>query len=362
MGKYRNCPTSWDVSSTDDTYDYLSPLDTFDSSVILDTTFKLKYTQTSPVRTLDATGIKDNFFANSIEWLSDEVLGVCINDRLYGYKFGRRQVVVLQSLRENDRDYINENTFSSICSFGNYYAYGLSDGRFRVKDMMKNTKKGKFNAIFESPVSAMAMKNNILCAGHKNGCIIFLDLREGTLRKSYKHKGNITNIKFDPFGHYFAAASEDKKVTVWAGLSGIPTFELQESKSPVKGLAWCEQRRNYLLTGSSNEDSKVRMYNLNTPKKCMVHKEIKTHAGVSSIVFNKKSEVFFTSHGNYDDNLSTVEMDEKNPNVLKAFSWELAEEGVVGGHTGKILNAVFNKKKNLLVSISTDENIKFWEV
>ncbi|KAF7703886.1 WD repeat-containing protein slp1 [Cucumispora dikerogammari] len=366
---------TFETPSLELSFDFMSDIN---YSTVLDDVFKLKYTPTSPLRTLDSTGVKDNFFTNSIEWISNNILVVCIQDKLYAYNYAKRVVSLLGSLKDNDEDFIHQTKFTTVArqnskrisgelnkETNTRFAYGLSDGRVRFRDLNKiNKESGFFQVKRKNAVNAMCWKENVIAAGYENGELMFFDLRCGLISTSEHHKKNICTLKFDLYGQYLACASADSTVSIWCAMDEAPRQILTESKSVVKGLAWCGERRNHLFTGSTTPEDKIRLYSLNFSEEEKLKKEVVVSSGVSSLIYSKKHKSLISTHGIVDDFTINLEvLDVNNTNSIKC--WEpsnLDFQGVIGSHSRKILSSVYNEEENLFVSLSSDENMKFWNL
>lgn len=363
------------TDSLESSFDFSSILE---QSVILDDIFKLKYTPSSPSRTLDSTGVKDSFYSNSIGWISDNILAVCMQDKLYGYDYEKRSVSLLRCLRDNNEDFINQTTFSCIAKQNSRrinnqggkdpshrFAYGLTDGKVRLRDLNKlRNEIGFFQPDSKSPVNAICWKDNILVAGYNNGKLFFFDFRSGLISQSSHHESKICTLKFDLYGQYLACASTDNTVSIWCEMDEVPRQILKESKSIVKGLAWCEERRNHLFTGSTTPENKIRLYSINVSEDKMLKSEIYVNSGISSLNYCNNSKSIISTHGIVDDfSVQEEVLNENNSNCIKSWNGTNFEfEGVIGSHSRRILSSVYNEERNLLVSLSSDENMKFWKL
>ncbi|MBD1931897.1 MULTISPECIES: WD40 repeat domain-containing protein [Cyanophyceae] len=193
--------------------------------------------------------------------------------------------------------------------------------------------------------------NKTVVTGDSCHCIKFWDLEHQTLQHSIKstrteagdgHSGDVTALALSPDNQFFASASDDETIRVWASKTKKLLKILTGHSSSIYSLAYTPQGEK-LVSGSADETIKV--WNLT------------------------KHELEFTLDA--ENCVNSVSVHPKG-NILGAAGkdrnirfWKIEEQQMVGkflAHNEEISNICFSNNSLLLASCSYDKTIRMWNI
>lgn len=160
------------------------------------------------------------------------------------------------------------------------------------------------------------------------------------------HEGPVWNVKWSPFGHYFATCGWDKTVRVW-GQDHISYLRMMVGHdSSVNQVAW-HPNGAYVFSASDQVDKSVRMWSVTTGK-CVR-------------VFN-----------GHTDFISALEC-APNGKILASADgagsiilWDLAKGTLIkrcrGHGRGGIWSLSFSAESTVLVSGGADNTVRVWDI
>jgi len=126
-----------------------------------------------------------------------------------------------------------------------------------------------------------------------------------------------------------------------------PLIIINKHKGPVKALAWSPWQRSVLATGGGKKDNFIRFYNIDTKS---VIGEYNTGSQVCQILWNKYEKEIISSHGN-----------NKNPICIWSYP-KMNKITELTGHLSRALYLAMSPDGCTLVSGSSDETLRFWNI
>ncbi|KAG9462727.1 hypothetical protein GDO78_023246 [Eleutherodactylus coqui] len=116
-----------------------------------------RYIPSMPDRVLDAPEIRNDYYLNLIDWSSQNLLAVALNDSVYLWNHMSGDIILLLQL-ENSEEYISS---VSWIKEGNYLAVGTSNAEVQLWDV-QHQKRLRNMVSHSSRVGALTWNNHIL--------------------------------------------------------------------------------------------------------------------------------------------------------------------------------------------------------
>ena len=362
-----------------------------------------------PERILDAPNLTDNFYYNPLDWGSKNILSVCLGTYNYLWNYNNLETNLLNR-NKNEIEYCT----SSFMDNGVCIALGLSNGDIELWDIEKKIKIRSLKG-HNDRVGTLAWNGYNLYSGSKDTNIISHDVRiknNMVMKLSGGHNKEICIIKWNSDFKYLASGGNDNLVCLWdirgkfnnnnnsfwdflnsqsddendSGnmdgeledefnseknniSNGIynklnynflrkktfnkndniiePLIIINKHKGPVRALAWSPWQRSVLATGGGKKDNCIRFYNADTKS---VIGEYNTGSQVCQILWNKYEKEIISSHGN-----------NKNPIYVWSYP-KMNRITELTGHLNRVLYMAMSPDGCTLVSGSSDETLRFWNI
>ena len=362
-----------------------------------------------PERILDAPNLTDNFYYNPLDWGAKNILSVCLGTYNYLWNYNNLETNLLNR-NKNEIEYCT----SSFMDNGVCIALGLSNGDIELWDIEKKIKIRSLKG-HNDRVGTLAWNGYNLYSGSKDTNIISHDVRiknNMVMKLSGGHNKEICIIKWNSDFKYLASGGNDNLVCLWdirgkfnnnnnsfwdflnsqsddendSGnmdgeledefnseknniSNGIynklnynflrkktfnkndniiePLIIINKHKGPVRALAWSPWQRSVLATGGGKKDNCIRFYNADTKS---VIGEYNTGSQVCQILWNKYEKEIISSHGN-----------NKNPIYVWSYP-KMNRITELTGHLNRVLYMTMSPDGCTLVSGSSDETLRFWNI
>ncbi|KAM0686303.1 ubiquitin-protein transferase activating protein [Conglomerata obtusa] len=291
----------------------------------------------SPYKILDAPGVADDFYLNILDWSVTNQINIGLSDSLYQYNVNTKSV--------NEILKLNGNIICGVRSKGNYIAVGSNDGMLYVMDGMHEILKYKTN---DARVCSIDWNDTVVSVGTQTGSILHYDTRiKNVIAENNFHESEICGLKWSTDKKYLASGSNDNTIKIWQIGTNIPKNNITAHKSAVKAISWCPWKTGVLTTGGGTKDKSIKTWNVND-------NELITSTNVDSqvcgLIYIEKYKEIISSHG-YSENCISL----WKANGMKKMD-------TFGNHDSRVLNIAANENGNSLVSIGSDENLKFWNI
>ena len=360
-----------------------------------------------PERILDAPNLNDNFYYNPLDWGSKNILSVSLGSYNYLWNYNNLETYLLTK-NENETEYCS----SSFMDNGVCLALGLNNGTIELWDIEKQIKIRTLVG-HSDRVGTLTWNGYNLYSGSKDTNILSHDVRIKNhliMKLSGGHNKEVCTIKWNSDFKYLASGGNDNLVCLWdvrgkneknkssfwdilnsqsddenenenddnieeddyeynLGSNGTnniddnnkyklnsinkknniiePLTIINKHKGPVKALAWSPWQRNVLATGGGKKDNVIRFYNADTRS---VIGEYNTGSQVCQILWNKYEKEIISSHGNSKNSICVWTYPKMN---------KIAE---LNGHLSRALYMAMSPDGCTLVSGSSDETLRFWNI
>ena len=360
-----------------------------------------------PERILDAPNLNDNFYYNPLDWGSKNILSVSLGSYNYLYNYNNLETYLLTK-NKNEVEYCS----SSFMDNGVCLALGLNNGTIELWDIEKQIKIRTLVG-HSDRVGTLTWNGYNLYSGSKDTNILSHDVRIKNhliMKLSGGHNKEVCTIKWNSDFKYLASGGNDNLVCLWdvrgkneknkssfwdilnsqsddenenenddnieeddyeynLGSNGTnniddnnkyklnsinkknniiePLTIINKHKGPVKALAWSPWQRNVLATGGGKKDNVIRFYNADTKS---VIGEYNTGSQVCQILWNKYEKEIISSHGNSKNSICVWTYPKMN---------KIAE---LNGHLSRALYMAMSPDGCTLVSGSSDETLRFWNI
>ncbi|KAJ3094229.1 ubiquitin-protein transferase activating protein, partial [Phlyctochytrium bullatum] len=268
---------------------------------------------TIPERVLDAPGLADDYYLNLLDWSTENLLAVALEDTVYTWNASTGSVSDFCRACTDDSTTISSVQFTND---GSHLAIGTGDGNTQIWDVEAGS------------------KHDVRIASHKIGELI-------------GHTGEVCGLKWRADGQLLASGGNDNLVNIWDARSSTPKITKAEHKSAVKALAWCPWQLNLLATGGGSHDKSIHFWNTTTSAKLS---SIDAGSQVTSILWSRDYKELLTTHG-FPDNQLTIW---SYPSMNRVID--------IPGHESRVLYSAISPDGQTVVTGASDENLKFWKV
>lgn len=294
-----------------------------------------RFIDTTPYKILDSPGLIDDYYLNVLDWTSNRVT-IGLNNTLYTYNVDTKEA--------NEIYICDENVYiTSVLGSGDNIYVGESTGVLRKYNLEYET--WELFQQHNTRVCSLAInRNGILSTGSKNGKIVNIDERVGSVFEFVGHNEEVCSLRWN--GDTLASGSNDNTVRIWK--IGSPLSHILEGHcSAVKGMDWCPWKSNLLCTGGGTNDKSIKLWDTS------VGKCVKT-----TMV---KSQVSFVKHlTRYKELVSAHGYEQNDLRLWKVAGMKLISS--FGKHDSRILHCVVSPDECSIASLGADESLKFWKI
>jgi len=302
-------------------------------------------------KTLDAPGLVDDFYLNTIDWSQNNILAVALQSTLYLWNADIGQPEVLFTLP----DELPVTGVSWSPSASQYLAVGTDDCLVNVWDVTRGVQIRKLEG-HSGRVGSVSWNGHVLSSGSFDSNIINWDVRIPNPRISTfsNHTGEVCGLKWSRDGTQLASGGNDNILNVWelgSNQNGDsvnrPMFTMEDHQAAVKAIAWCPWQSHLLATGGGTADRTIKFWNTQTG---VLLDSIDTESQVCSLLWSTQRKEVISSHG-FSKNQVTVW---KYPTMTKVVEFT--------GHTSRVLHLAQSPDGSSIMSASADESLKFWRL
>ncbi|CAD5192325.1 unnamed protein product [Musa acuminata subsp. malaccensis] len=285
-----------------------------------------------PERVLVIHGLLDDNVLNLLDWGSNNVLAIGLEDAVYLWDAANESTKLLQPVE--DRGPITCIRWSPDCAvlavaFGNSDLSLIDLATGHVVDGMEDEN--------QAPVSSLAWRSNsILTVGRFDGTFVVLN---GPLS-----------------GRYLVSGGQDKLVHIWDACMPVSRdhprqcqwlHRISSHTSIVKAVDWCPTRSNLLASGGGCNDHCVKFWNT-VNGACL--NSIDAGSEVCALLWDKNKSELLTSHGSPNNQLTLWNY----PSMTR-----VAE---VSGHSSRVHSLAGSPLGGVVASAAADETVKFWNI
>lgn len=313
-----------------------------DDSFSFDDFIKTTTIKSSPIKVLDAPGLRDDYYLHLLDWSKDDILAVGLRNTIYFWENKTGKVTEVAS-------------FNNLCSLAwleknHLLSIGLLDGQVIIFDVIKmkeviSYKKHQYRV---GVIAKINNNENSFSSGSLDSNIITYDLRYRSLSTRFKgHKQEVCGLKWSPDGKTLASGGNDNKLLLWTLNSNRPCHEFNKHTSAIRALDWSHRKYNMLCSGGGIQDRMMYFWNCSN----MTFIDfIETSSQVCNLAFSKFTNELVSTHGFSDNSICVWNMNKKK---------KIAQ---LDGHWNRVLYMAYSPFGKTIVTGSADETLRFWDV
>ncbi|CAL9144933.1 unnamed protein product [Musa hybrid cultivar] len=308
-----------------------------------------------PERVLVIHGLLDDNVLNLLDWGSNNVLAIGLEDAVYLWDAANESTKLLQP--EEDRGPITCIRWSPDCAvlavaFGNSDLSLIDTATGHVVDGMEDEN--------QAPVLSFAWRSNsILTVGRFDGTVVDYDFRKDDMFICFYngHRRGVCSLKWSVLsGRYLASGGQDKLVHIWDACMPVSRdhpcqrqwlHRISSHTSIVKAVDWCPTRSNLLASGGGCNDHCVKFWNT-VNGACL--NSIDAGSEVCALLWDKNKSELLTSHGSPNNQLTLWNY----PSMTR-----VAE---VSGHSSRVLSLAGSPLGGVVASAAADETANAVEI
>ncbi|KAF8373696.1 hypothetical protein PRIPAC_80125 [Pristionchus pacificus] len=299
----------------------------------------------NPYKVLDAPELQDDFYLNLVDWSSQNMLSVGLNQCVYLWSACNSQVIKLCDLA-NDSDSVTSVQWTDK---GDFLAVGTNKGITQIWAVHANKMVHEMPG-HSSRIGCLAWNGDIICSGSRDRVIIQRDVRAPpgySERRLTSHRQEVCGLKWSPDKQYLASGGNDNQLLVWSLRRPEPCQTYTEHNAAVKALAWSPHHHGLLVSGGGTADRCLRFLNTLTgqPMQC-----IDTGSQVCNVAWSKHSPELVSTHG-YSYNQVVIW---KYPSLQPVTK--------LAGHQTRVLYLAMSPDGESIVTGAGDETLRFWHV
>ncbi|KAM6988810.1 LOW QUALITY PROTEIN: cell division cycle protein 20 homolog [Passerculus sandwichensis] len=308
---------------------------------------KSRYIPSKPERVLDASEMFNDYYLNLIDWSSQKFLAVALDNTVYLWNYGTREIIPLLQMEHPDI-YISS---ASWIKGGDYLAVGTSSAEVQLWDA-EQQKHLRTMTSHCARVGTLSWNSCILSSGARTGHIHHHDVRvaEHHVATLAGHTQEVCGLKWSLDGRYLASGGNDSLVNVWpctqcGGGNFTPLQTFTQHQGAVKAVAWCPWQMNVPATGGGTSDRHIRIWNVCSGA-CL--SAVDTRSQVTFILWSTNYKELISGHGFAQNQLVIW----KYPRMNKVAELQ--------GHTDRILNLTMSPDGTSVASAAADETVQVW--
>ncbi|GMT14306.1 hypothetical protein PFISCL1PPCAC_5603 [Pristionchus fissidentatus] len=343
--KQWNTPTKHGDASTSSPSIFAGPLSQDSQRLLKSPRKPQRKVPKNPYKVLDAPELQDDFYLNLVDWSSQNMLSVGLNQCVYLWSACNSQVIKLCDLA-NDQDSVTSVQWTDK---GDFLAVGTNKGLTQVWDVHAQKKVHEMKG-HSSRIGCLAWNGDIICSGSRDRLIIQRDVRAPpgySERRLTSHRQEVCGLKWSPDKQYLASGGNDNQLLVWSLRRPEPCQTYTEHNAAVKALAWSPHHHGLLVSGGGTADRCLRFWNTLTGQAMQC---IDTGSQVCNVAWSKHSPELVSTHG-YSYNQVVIW---KYPSLQPVTK--------LAGHQTRVLYLAMSPDGESIVTGAGDETLRFWHV
>lgn len=309
-----------------------------------------RHIPSAPEKILDAPGLRDEFYANVLDWSPSNVLAVGLGQSVYLWNAGSGDINELCTAPGDD-------VITSVAwvkeAGASYLAVGTSGADVQVWDAARMAQVRSMRG-HEAQVGALAWNGHTLASGTASGATWLHDVRvrEHHAATLCHHTADVCGLAWSHDGSMLASGANDNTVGIWdaataSGHSVAPKSVLTGHTAAVKALAWCPWQRGVLATGGGTADRTIKFWNASSGA---LINSADTGSQVVSLLWSPTDRELLSAHGYSRNHLA----------LWKFPSMTCLKE--LTGHTARVLGLSAAPDGVTVASAGADETLRFWRV
>ncbi len=295
-----------------------------------------------PFKILDVPGVEDDYYTNLLSWSTQNKIAVSLDNTVYLFDYKTAEIDTFYEAFK-----LEKVTSLAFDTFGDRLAIGNILGQVSIWDVERR-KELMCIERHTDRVSCLDWAEKGLLSGSKdkNVCMFDIRMRRHTASKFVGHTQEVIGIRWNSDCTRFASGGNDNRALAWELGSKEPVMTMKH-KAGVKALCWSHTARDILFTGGGLADRTIKAWNVGR-EKLLFSRD--TQGQVCALLHSQLTSDVISAHGG-DDNQVEV----WRANGLKKV-------GSLCGHTERPLYIAWSPEGDVLLSVSSDETMRFWQV
>lgn len=320
---------------------------------------------TEAEKVLDAPGMIDDFYFHLLDWSSTNLVAVALESVVHVWNGETGEVTTVCDLGTEPERVGGGGIVSSLrwdCD-GSYLSVG-TDGGFvqlwdigagqRVRTLKPSAEGGADNAC--ANVSAWA-PDGTFSVGYSSGLIREHDVRErnSVIRDLERaHVGHVSGLEWRADSALLASGGNDNVVKVWDRRTSVAKMRKENHQASVKAMSWCPWNSNLLATGGGTADRAIHFWNVTSGSRTQ---SIQTDSQITGLHWSLYYRELVSAHGLCMSDQAAG----GGINVWSHPSGSRISE-IKNAHDGRILHTALSPDGQIVATVGTDENLKFWRM
>ncbi|XP_043830754.1 fizzy-related protein homolog [Dromiciops gliroides] len=323
----------------------LSPISNKSQTLLLSQQKPTKKIPQVPFKVLEASGLRDDFYLNLLDWSSLNIVAVGLSTCVYLWSAYTSQVTRLFDLCDEGDSVTSVGWYER----GNLLAVGTQRGFVQIWDVDAEKKVSTLEG-HKARVGALAWHADQISSGSRDTRILQRDIRALPLQSQrwlQGHKQEVCGLKWSPDHQLLASGGNDNKLLVWNHSNLRPVQQYANHKAAVKAIAWSPHQHGLLASGGGSADRCIRFWNTLTGQPLQ---RIDTGAQVCNLAWSRHGNELVSTHG-YAENQIVVW---KYPSLTQVAK--------LTGHLYRVLYLAVSPDGQSIVTGAGDKTLRFWNV
>lgn len=295
-----------------------------------------------PFKVLDIPGVEDDYYTNLLSWSCQDYIAISLDNTVYLYDYQTSDIDTFYEAYKLEK--VTSLTFNPA---GDRLAMGNIMGSISIWDVERKKELFSIDRHLDR-VSCLDWSDKGLLSGSKDKNVYFYDIRmrRFTASKFQGHTQEVCGLRWNCDNSRFASGGNDNRAFAWDLTANKPMMTMAH-KAGVKALCWSATQRDILITGGGLADRTIRSWNVGRDK-LMFSRDIEGQ--VCALVASKLTNDVISSRGGPDNEIE----------VWRANGFK--KVGNLSGHTERPLYLAWSPEGDVLLSVSSDETMRFWQV
>lgn len=295
-----------------------------------------------PFKILDIPGVEDDYYTNLLSWSYQDFIGICLDNTVYLFDYRTNDITTFYEAYKVEK--VTSLTFDP---YGERLAMGNILGQVSIWDVERKKELLCIDKHIDR-VSCLDWSDKGLLSGSKDKNVFWSDIRmrRSTASKYTSHTQEVCGIKWNSDNTRFASGGNDNRAFAWDITSNKPLMTMTH-RAGVKALCWAHNQRDTLITGGGMADRTMKSWNV-AKEKLMFSRDIEGQ--VCALTFSKLTNDVISARGGPEN-----EIEVWRSNGFKRV-------GALSGHSERPLYLAWSPEGDVLLSVSSDETMRFWQV
>ncbi|KAG7383469.1 ubiquitin-protein transferase activating protein [Phytophthora pseudosyringae] len=325
--------------------------------------FSRRYIPSSPSCILDAPELRDDYYLNLMDWGSNGVIAVALDQNVYLYTTTTGRIQKINAC-SNPIDYV-----TSVAWVENTSPFGGGTHRLAVGTFLAELQIWDVDVLMKvrsmcshrGRIGSLSWgSHRTLASGSRDSTIHLNDVRcaQHVVGKLVRRRGEICGLAWSPDGSTLASGSNDSNLCLWDramvrsnGLNSVscPRLSSSEHCAAVRALAWSPWDRHVLASGGGTADGTIKLWRTWNGK---LIRSVPTGSQVCSLAWSTSTRELVSAHGHCSTR-----------NQLTVWKYPTMKvERELTGHTARVLHVALSPNGSSVVSAGADETLRFWDV